>query len=465
VNEKTCTKCGETFPATAEYFHLRRDRGTYRNQCKKCSTLSTEEKEIAQEENRFTRQETFIEKANMVHNNFYDYSEVEYIKNSKPVKIICPKHGPFFKTPAAHTSKKQGCHECFKERQSDSVEFVKQELKNRGGILVDSMNGGKSYIQTEHRIKVQCESCEKTWTPKWRTIKVNNRWCGMCSRTHSSETSIGLERLLEKQVEIIKLPENPIDVVWNEDYVTYKCKKCDTIETKKLRLIKRKLRAENSSGVICNNCFSFKNSRSQTDVKEIIEGAGYTLVDLPNNGKIKKVKSDDYIIVKCDHGHQPYRVKLSNFLSGKRCPTCGTGRLKEAILREALEEFFQVPFPSCYPKWLKNHKTGGQLEIDCYNEDLGLAVEFQGAQHYKPIDYWGGQITYEKVIERDKIKCFLIQQRGLIYWTFNATKFSNHRSGAEVLKQEFINAIRKKIECPISTPKWNKNYKKIRRIM
>jgi len=37
----------------------------------------------------------FIKNSNDVHNNFYDYSLVEYINNRTKIKIICPIHGIF----------------------------------------------------------------------------------------------------------------------------------------------------------------------------------------------------------------------------------------------------------------------------------------------------------------------------------------------------------------------------------
>ena len=50
----------------------------------------------------------FIQKANVLHNNKYSYSEVNYTKSSIKVTIICPKHGRFHKTPNKHLSG-QGC--------------------------------------------------------------------------------------------------------------------------------------------------------------------------------------------------------------------------------------------------------------------------------------------------------------------------------------------------------------------
>ena len=54
-----------------------------------------------------TREE-FIERANIVHKNKYDYSLVEYVNNKTKVKIICPRHGVFEQLPNDHENGR-GC--------------------------------------------------------------------------------------------------------------------------------------------------------------------------------------------------------------------------------------------------------------------------------------------------------------------------------------------------------------------
>ncbi|MDR0676616.1 MAG: DUF723 domain-containing protein, partial [Elusimicrobiota bacterium] len=56
--------------------------------------------------------EQFIKEANKIHNNFYDYSFVEYKNNKTKVKIICPIHGEFYTTPHNHLDKQSGCPKC-----------------------------------------------------------------------------------------------------------------------------------------------------------------------------------------------------------------------------------------------------------------------------------------------------------------------------------------------------------------
>ena len=57
----------------------------------------------------------------------------------------------------------------------------------------------------------------------------------------------------------------------------------------------------------------------------------------------------------------------------------------ETECRKVLESIFGKPFPSSRPDFLRNPVTGGihNLELDCYNHELGLAVEYNGIQHYK----------------------------------------------------------------------------------
>jgi len=53
----------------------------------------------------------FINKAKNAHDDFYDYSLVEYINNNTKIKIICPIHGIFEQLPRTHTSGNK-CSSC-----------------------------------------------------------------------------------------------------------------------------------------------------------------------------------------------------------------------------------------------------------------------------------------------------------------------------------------------------------------
>lgn len=53
----------------------------------------------------------FIEEAQVIHGNKYDYSKAKYINNQIKVEIICPDHGEFWQTPNNHL-RGSGCPKC-----------------------------------------------------------------------------------------------------------------------------------------------------------------------------------------------------------------------------------------------------------------------------------------------------------------------------------------------------------------
>ena len=63
-------------------------------------------------DNRRKTTEQFIEDANKVHNNLYDYSKVDYKNKRTKVIIICFKHGEFKQEPDHHVLKGSGCPKC-----------------------------------------------------------------------------------------------------------------------------------------------------------------------------------------------------------------------------------------------------------------------------------------------------------------------------------------------------------------
>lgn len=71
-------------------------------------------------------QEQFINKANIKHNNYYDYSLVNYISAKSKVKIICPKHGEFEQQPNNHLFG-QGCVLCMGDRVREARKFTKEQ--------------------------------------------------------------------------------------------------------------------------------------------------------------------------------------------------------------------------------------------------------------------------------------------------------------------------------------------------
>jgi hypothetical protein len=74
----------------------------------------------------------FIEKSNILHNNKYDYSKVNYINDNIKVNIICPKHGEFLQMPGSHLNG-HGCRKC-------SFEYIGNLLKSSTPAFIVKSN-------------------------------------------------------------------------------------------------------------------------------------------------------------------------------------------------------------------------------------------------------------------------------------------------------------------------------------
>lgn len=104
---------------------------------------------------------------------------------------------------------------------------------------------------------------------------------------------------------------------------------------------------------------------------------------------------------KCKHGHL-FISAYPRIKSGGWCPDCSSG-LGERICRVFFEQIFSKKFPKKYPKWLKS-EDGNQLELDGYCEDLGIAFEHQGRQHYAKVGFTKCERDLKKRQEYDEEK-------------------------------------------------------------
>ena len=114
----------------------------------------------------------------------------------------------------------------------------------------------------------------------------------------------------------------------------------------------------------------------------------------------KYIKGEDKITFKCNRCGKTFRSRPRAILEGEGCPWC-TKSKKEKIIQKFLEDnqvFFlaQHSFSDC-----KNKKL---LKFDFYLPNLNLCIEYDGKQHYFPVDYFGGIRALKEIQKRDQIK-------------------------------------------------------------
>lgn len=87
----------------------------------------------------------------------------------------------------------------------------------------------------------------------------------------------------------------------------------------------------------------------------------------------------------------------------------------EQTCKEFLESYFQKPFTKIRPAFLTNPVTKQPLEIDLFNEELRLGVEYNGRQHYEYNTYMhqNSRDRFQNQQYRDILKSQMCEQNGI----------------------------------------------------
>ena len=98
------------------------------------------------------------------------------------------------------------------------------------------------------------------------------------------------------------------------------------------------------------------------------------------------------------------------------------GLVREQLVCQTLEKIYGVGFPTARPNFLKNEKTGRNLELDCFNENLRIAAEVNGIAHYVfPNKYHHTLEEFQDQVYRDQLKYDLCNKNNVYlitvpYW-------------------------------------------------
>ena len=99
-----------------------------------------------------------------------------------------------------------------------------------------------------------------------------------------------------------------------------------------------------------------------------------------------------------------FKIILRNseniFRSDRNMPLIGEGWISETDLYYKIKEEFKQysVIHHARPRWL------GRQHLDIYIKELNIGIEYQGKQHFEPIDFFGGEESFKNTVVRDERK-------------------------------------------------------------
>ena len=415
--------------------------------------------------------EEFLEIASALHGHKFDYSKIEYITTQKKVEIICADHGSFFQTPSNHM-KGQGCPECGRiarslSQRSSAKAFVISSQKIHG-VRYDYSD--VDYVNTMTKVIVICHAHGSFEVRP--NSHLNGNGCPACGRISARENmALDYSKFLERAEKVHKDRYRYI----SESYVNYTskmtmfclehgffkqtphshismkagCPKCGNrqagISNKKdwetvLELFKS----------VHGNRFAYDNSKYK-DVSHKIRikcdkhgwfeqkpyqhygGAGCMKCSNEEVHENQKIGFEEFvrrsravhgakydyssasyldifnpIIIKCPKHGEFFQIPLNHY-RGSGCLKCNSSR-GENTIRLILEKF-SLKFEEQKTFIELKHKS--KLRCDFFVPVFNTVIEYNGIQHYEPVEAFGGEKAFLETQKRDALKHAYLKANGI----------------------------------------------------
>jgi len=326
----------------------------------------------------------FIKNAKNIHDDKYDYSLVNYINNYTKIKIICKKHGIFEQSPNSHLSAKQGCPKCYGNKKLTLIEFIKKAKHIHNNKYDYSL---VEYKNNRTKIKIIC--------PKHGIFEQSpnchfNRGCDKCGGTYKPTTKEFIEKA--RIIHGSKYNYSLINYKNSESNIKIICSIHGMFEQSPTIHINKNGGCQKCANLIKGNTLRLNNSEFIEKAK-IIHGNKYDYSKIEYINSHKKVK-----IICTKHGE--FMQQPNTHLNKRGCPICkeskGENMIRKYLKNNNIKYKRQKTFDGC------NYKN--KLRFDFYLPDYNFCIEYNGIQHYIPIEYFGGIEKFKINKKRFKIK-------------------------------------------------------------
>jgi very-short-patch-repair endonuclease len=285
---------------------------------------------------------------------------------------------------------KNGCPRCAGQviYEKEAIEKVKNRTKEINASLRETF----IYNGSSTRIKLKCNLDNYEWETTYSNFINSKTGCFKCSKhvLFKDEIEKNINRRLkevnaslrkpyihENNKSKIKLRCNVDGHEWDATYINF---------------------INNNKGcAYCAKVLKLTQSDAEKRVEKQCEKMRCKLL----KPFIYSKTSTTEIILKCDICGYEWSVIYNNFMSRESgCPSCKESR-GEKIISEILND---KNIKHSRQKKFENCKFLSHLPFDFYLPDYNICIEYDGIQHFKSFDFFGGN---EKLIERqkkDKIK-------------------------------------------------------------
>lgn len=373
--------------------------------CSKCAI----ERNI---KNRTLTTEVFITRSRAKHGKKFSYHLTDYARKGVELIITCPQHGDISIRPEQHFWLKTGCPECDIEasRAKRKKAFLDQARRVHG----EKFDYSKvDFVNSNINVEIVCPHHGSFWQGLGQHV-LRTFGCPECSRKADKLTQSDFEKKA-KEIHGDAYDYSKTVFVECASKLTITCKKHgDFIQRAQSHL----------SGNGCKKCFMERNRGSTEafiDEAKKIHGNKY------DYSRVKYTGNKNLVEIICPI-HGSFWQKPNSHISSKNgCRFCSDSKGEREV------EHFLKRYGI---KYIREYRILPHLyRYDFYLPDFDIYIEFNGVQHYFPVETFGGVKAFEKVKENDKIKRNIVQSKGGFFITITYRSLTNDTVEKDLIRE------------------------------
>lgn len=290
-----------------------------------------------------------------------------YVNNKTKIKCRHTTCGhEYYVQPSNFLSGKR-CPQCAGNIKKTTRQFKKEvyELVGNEYEFLEEYKGANTKIKCKH------VKCEYEWEIAPSTFIGMGVRCPQCMRPNynmdTAHFKTAVHNLVGDEYSVLG------EYIENSEKIKIKHNSCEHVFNM--------LPSNFLFGQRCPQCmrpnYNKDTKQFKQEVYELV-GDEYEFLEEYENSQTK---------IRCRHnscGHE-YLVLPSNFLSGKRCPQCASSKGEQAIVEYLVNK--NIRFQQEYS--FRDCRNKNSLPFDFYLPECNLLIEYDGEQHFYPIDFAG----------------------------------------------------------------------------
>jgi hypothetical protein len=342
---------------------------------------------LLSDKNRRLTIDDFIINSQARFGNKFSYEKTVYIDRFSELVVTCDVHDDIILTPEQHRWSKHGCPKCdYEIPRAKKKQVVLDKARRIHGDLYDYSR--VVFTNTSDKVEIGCSAHGSFWQSLYDHVNKRNR-CPHCANAPDTFAEF-VSKARKVHGDRYSYCEDSYQTT--ASIITISCSKHGEFPQRA---------ASHLSGSKCKKCHVEEMRLSAEEfalnAKEIHRDR-YDYSRVVYRGNKFKVE-----IICSKHGS--FWQKPNAHVSSKNgCQLCAESHGEKAV--EAVLKKYGINHVREYR--IKPHL----YRFDFYLPEFNIFIEFNGLQHYRPVEIFGGMAAYLSTVERDDVKRQLVKAIG-----------------------------------------------------